>query len=127
MRSSLILAVVLTALTIAAGCWTGHTAQTLSEKYISAAEELLIFTRQAEWSRAQEAIAAYHADWRRIVPWLQILINHEDIDDVTLSLTRLQTAVARQDAAECAYACAELLENARHIYHRDALTLGNIL
>ena len=58
---------------------------------------------------------------------LQILINHDDIDDVTLSLERLRAAIAVQDESACIQACAELRENAGHIYHRDALTLGNVL
>ena len=127
MRSSLVLSIVLLMLTIAAGCWTGSIAGSLSDRYRSAAEELHILTRAADWARAAEVAAAYTEDWHRTVPWLQILINHEDIDDVTLSLTRLESAIAQQDAAECAYACAELKENAGHIYHRDAFTLGNVL
>lgn len=127
MRTSLILSIVLLALTIAAGCWTGRVAENLSDRYVSAAEELRILTGSADWSRAAEVADAYTTGWEQTIPWLQILINHEDIDDVTLSLTRLESAIAQQDAAECAYACAELKENAGHIYHRDAFTLGNVL
>ena len=61
------------------------------------------------------------------MPWLQILINHDDIDDVTLALERLQAAIVAQEQSGCFEACAELRENARHIYHRDAFTLGNVL
>lgn len=127
MRTSLLLSIVLLALTIAAGCWTGRVAESLSDRYVSAAEELRILTSSGDWPRAAEVADAYSADWAQTIPWLQMLINHEDIDDLTLSLTRLTAAIARQDAAECAYACAELRENAGHIYHRDAFTLGNVL
>jgi len=72
-------------------------------------------------------VSAYMEDWQHTVPWLQILINHEDIDDVTLALVRLQSAIRAQEKSACYEACAELKENARHIYHRDALTLGNVL
>lgn len=80
-----------------------------------------------DWPRAQEIVSAYLAAWQDTVPWLQILINHDDIDDVTLALERLQAAVLAQEQPACFEACAELRENARHIFHRDAFTLGNVL
>lgn len=99
----------------------------LSQRYESAAEELRVMTEDSDWPRAEETVAAYREDWRNTVPWLQILINHEDIDDVTLALERLQAGIEAQEQSACFEACAELKENARHIYHRDAFTLGNVL
>ena len=127
MRTSLIISAALLILTIAAGCWTGHAALALSERYVSAAEELRTLTAMGDWTRAADVVSAYIADWEDVVPRLQLLINHEDIDDITLALVRLQASISQQDSADCAAACAELRENARHIYHRDAFTLGNVL
>ena len=70
---------------------------------------------------------AYLSSWEETIPWLQVLINHEDIDDVTLALERLQAGILAQEQGACYEACAELRENARHIFHRDAFTLGNVL
>ena len=84
-------------------------------------------TETADWPRANETVADYIAFWEGTVPWLQILIDHEDIDDVTLALMRLQAAIEARETADCLTICAELKENARHIYHRDAFTLGNVL
>jgi len=99
----------------------------LSRRYVSAAEELHTLSEMQDWPRAADVIAAYIDDWQRTVPWLQILINHEDIDDVTIALVKLQSAIRAQEQSACFEACAELKENARHIYHRDAFTLGNVL
>lgn len=127
MRTSLIISIVLLIVTIAAGVWSAGEAHILSDRYVSAAEELRIMTGNSDWTRAQETAAAYLEAWHEAVPWLQILINHEDIDDVTLALERLQAAIKAQEQGACFEACAELRENARHIYHRDAFTLGNVL
>lgn len=80
-----------------------------------------------EWARAAETAAAYLDTWRETVPVLQTLINHEDTDSVTLSLLQLQAAIRAEDMAGCFTACAELRENARHLYHRDGFTLANVL
>lgn len=127
MRTSLIISLTLLAVTIAAGCFSAHEARNLSERYVSAAEELRIMTEASEWQRAENTAAAYLESWRESLQMLQLLINHEDIDDVTLALERLQAAIAAKEQGVCFEACAELRENARHIYHRDAFTLGNVL
>lgn len=127
MRTSMIISLVLLALTIGSGMWEEKQTEALSQRYTSAAEELRVMAEKADWARAGQTISAYKADWQATKPWLQILINHEDIDDVTLALTRLQAAVAAQDQGQCYEICAELRENAGHIHHRDAFTLGNVL
>ena len=127
MRTSLVISIVLLCATLAGGLLEESQTRILSQRYVSAAEELRIMTADADWQRAGETAAAYLEDWRRTVPWLQILINHEDIDDVTLALERLQAAIEAREQGSCFEACAELRENAGHIHHRDAFTLGSVL
>ena len=127
MRTSLMISLALLLLTIGCGVWAEKQTAFLSEKYVSAAKELRIMAEKEDWLRAQETISAYKADWQETTRWLQMLINHDDIDDVTLALTRLEAAVSAREAAACGEICAELEENARHIHHRDNFTLGNVL
>lgn len=127
MRTSLWISIVLLGLTLAAGWFEESETRVLSERYVSAAEELHIMAEKQDWPRAQETVAAYLASWEETIPWLQILINHEDIDDVSLALERLQAGILAQEQGACYEACAELRENANHIFHRDAFTLGNVL
>ena len=127
MRTSLIISLVLLALVIGGGCLEEKQTEILSQRYVSAARELRIMAEKAEWSRARETVTAYKTDWEDTTPWLQVLINHDDIDDVTLSLTRLEAAIAAREQGQCYEICAELEENARHIHHRDDFALGNVL
>lgn len=127
MRTNLMISLLLLALTIAGGTMAQMQTNTLSKRYVSAAEELRILAEKEEWPRAAEAALAYREDWQRTTSWLQMLINHEDIDDVTIALERLQAAIDAKEQGNCYEACAELRENARHIYHRDAFTPGNVL
>ncbi|MBQ4580705.1 MAG: DUF4363 family protein [Clostridia bacterium] len=127
MRTGLWISLLLLGATLALGWWEACENRELSRRYVSAAEELRTLTDMEDWTRAADVVTDYIEDWQHTVPWLQILINHEDIDDVTLALVRLQSAIRAQEKSACYEACAELKENARHIYHRDALTLGNVL
>ena len=127
MRTGLWISLLLLGVTIALGWWEICENRALSQRYVSASEEMRILTDMQDWPRAEEVVSAYIEEWQRTVPWLQILINHEDIDDVTLALVKLQAAIQAQKQSACYEACAELKENARHIHHRGALTLGNVL
>lgn len=127
MRTSLWIAIVLLTLTLSAGWFEEAETRVLSERYVSAAEELHIMIEKAEWNRARETAAAYLESWKETASWLKMLINHEDIDDVTLALERVMACIEAQEQGAGFEACAELGENARHIYHRDSFTLGNVL
>ncbi len=127
MRTSLVISLVLLMLVIGIGVWEEKQTEVLCGRYVSAAKELRIMAEKADWPRAEETVSAYKGDWEDTTPWLQVLINHDDIDDVTLSLTRLEAAIAAKEQGQCYEICAELEENARHIHHRDNFTLGNVL
>ena len=120
MRTSLWIALALLAATLLSGWVTSREVLRISDRYVSAAEELSSMTEHREWQRAAETAEAYLNTWQKTVPALQMLINHEDTDSVTLSLVQLKAAIR-------AVACAELRENAQHLYHRDAFTAANVL
>lgn len=127
MRTSLWIAIGLLAVVLLTGAVTSVQMRGISDRYVSAAEELFVLTVLGDWVRSAETAADYLTDWRSVVPKLQMLINHDDTDAVTLALVRLQAAIAARDAAGALSACAELRENAEHLYHRDAFTWANVL
>lgn len=127
MRTSITLSLVLLAAVLIGGWVCAQLTGGVSERYLSAAEELDVLTQDGHWLRAEETARAYMEDWEKTEKWLQILCNHEDTDAVSLSMKKVQSGVEAQDAAVCKEACWELRENAQHIFHRDALTWGNVL
>ena len=127
MRTNLWIAMGLLVIVIAFGIWSSGTMDGLSRRYISASEELLILAQDAQWQRAGEVAAAYRESWDQASGWLQMLIVHEELDAVDMALKRIHAGIWAQDQALCYEACAELRENAEHLSHRDAFTLGNIL
>lgn len=117
----------LLAIVIAFGIWSSSTMDGLSQRYISASEELLALTQGEQWQRAEEVTSAYRERWEKTSGWLQMLIVHEELDAVDMALKRIHAGVRAQDQSLCYEGCAELRENAEHLSHRDAFTLGNIL
>ena len=127
MRTSLWIAIALLIVTIGGSLFEAGETKSMSQRYVSASEELLIMVEKQDWTHAEDTVAAYLQSWEQTIPWLQILINHDDIDDVTLSLVRLQAGIRVREKSACYEACAELKEDPRHIHHRAAFTLGNVL
>lgn len=127
MRSSLMISLVLLAVVIVCGVANIYVTRDISNRYVSAAEELREMTKVQEWERAAETVEAYHQRWKGTLEWLQMLINHSDGDEVSRALERIEAGIQAQEIATCLEGCAELREAAEHIYHRDAFTLGNIL
>lgn len=127
MRTSLWIALLLLAVMIGGGIASGNAVKSQSDRYISAAMELEALVEEDKWARAQEIAAAYLKTWEDTVPWLQMIIDHEDIDAVSLALEHLIAGLGQKEKASCLMICAELREHAHHLYHRDAMTLSNIL
>lgn len=127
MRTGLIVSIVLLAAALLGGAAAEQTMYGLSRRYESAAEELTALALAGDWDRAEQTASAYLGAWENTVHWLQMLINHEDADDVTLALIRYLAGTRARDAGLCLTAGAELREHAVHLFHRDALSLGNVL
>lgn len=127
MKTSLWVAIGLLVIVIAFGVWSSSTMDRLSQRYISASEELLVLTQDEQWQRAQEVTDAYRESWDGVSAWLQVLIVHEELDAVDIALKRIDAGIRAQDPSLCFEGCAELRENAEHLSHRDAFTLGNVL
>lgn len=127
MRTGLTLSLVLLSLVMVLGVFSEKMMISVSTRYVSASEELVALVESGDWYRANETVQAYVVRWEETEKWLQILANHEDTDAVTLSLKQIAAGVRAKDLSTCLEACGELRENALHIYHRDAFTMGNVL
>ena len=127
MRTSIILSLVLLVMVLAGGLYGAQVTREVSQRYLSAAEELDILTQDQAWERAEIVAEAYLEAWNPTEKWLQIVCNHEDTDALSLALKRLMAGIQSRDAVTCREACWELREQAEHIYHRDTLTWGNVL
>ena len=127
MRTNFWVAIGLLIVVIAFGVWATGTMHRLSDRYISASEELLALTQDGQWQRAGEVADAYRESWTSASSWLQTLVVHDELDSVNLSLRRIQAGIRAQDKSLCYEGCSELREHAEHLYHRDAFTLGNLL
>ena len=65
--------------------------------------------------------------WEEKSALLSLWVNHGDVDEVSLGLERLETALEQEERFLSLLYATELGEAVSHLYHRDALMLSNIL
>ena len=67
MRTGLWISIALLCATILLGWWEEQETERISQRYVSAAEEMRVLSDKDDWPRAREIAASYLADWQRIV------------------------------------------------------------
>ena len=115
MKTGVWISLILLALTIGLGVWSGEEVRALSEEYAASAEELRTLAEAENWAGAEASLQKCQSVWKQKVPWLQT------------ALKKIEAGISSRELPLCLEACAELGEHAEHLYHRDALTLGNVL
>lgn len=92
-----------------------------------AVQDVLTAAEADEWVTAAQRSRQLQALWRQIKDWWGLLTEHDEIDDINATLSRLQGAVAEQDAATLQAEGAAALQLFRHIPEKESFNLVNIL
>lgn len=127
MRSAAWIAVIILAVVVGCGVWAADVTTGVSAEYVRVADELLALTQKQDWQRASQVLEARRQSWRDTEDRLQMLVNHEDTDAVTMALETIRAGIETADLPTCVLGCRQLREAADHIHHRDAFSWGNIL
>lgn len=127
MRTNWVVTLALLVVVLCGCIWLSQRAETVSQHFADAAEEMRALTQAQDWGNAALQLRALQQEWEATLPWLQMQLNHEDADDLTLAMRALEAGILTRNAPMCALGCAQMEESARHLYHRDAFTWANIL
>ena len=99
----------------------------ISNDYQARVRQIEQAVRQEDWVQAQSLYDQMDQDWEKNRPFLQLWINHRDTDDVNQSLLSLGVLLEARLVTESLRELEMLFEHVNHLYHRDALTLPNLL
>ena len=123
MKTGVWISLILLALTIGLGVWSGEEVRALSEEYAASAEELRTLAEAENWAGAEAELQKCRNVWKQKVPWLQTLINHDDVDAVTTALKKIEAGISSRELPLCLEACAELGEHDVN-HHNQACQKG---
>ena len=69
MKTGVWISLILLALTIGMGVWSGEEVRALSEEYAASAEELRTLAEAENWAGAEAALQKCQSVWKQKVPW----------------------------------------------------------
>lgn len=127
MRAMTATVLVSLALMLALGLYCGAYSKDISEEMQGQVREMRGEIQAGSLSAARRRTADMRRDWEEKSALLSLWVNHGDVDEVSLGLERLETALEQEERFFAMLYAAELGEAASHLYHRDALMLSNIL
>lgn len=81
----------------------------------------------ADAQGAADAAQALWQDWSELMPSLAALIPHEDLDNVSLSVTGIWQLARQRNFAGLMLASGELSEHLDHLLHKEALSWENLM
>ncbi|MGI5839438.1 MAG: DUF4363 family protein [bacterium] len=120
---AIILTVMLVLLTALSSDWyIGRTAETL----LNGLSELQQSLEGEEWAFVAIQTAAVEAQWRKVCPIWQMLINHREIDTIEQSLARLRKYAGEKVKVDSLGEIGVLMEIVGHIPEMNAAMFGNI-
>ena len=96
--------------------------------WLRSADRVLLILAEREVRTFEELFQLVKSiAWEELLPGLQMQIDHEATDDVTLALEHIAAGLESQNLPLALLGCRNLRESASHLHHRDAFTWANIL
>ena len=79
-----------------------------------------------KWERAQKELDATQQRWDKAQTWWTVLLEHQEIDNIDISMKRLEKYIATQDISLSLGEVAALKLLVDHISDTEQFTLRNI-
>lgn len=126
MRTALIIVIII--LLLSGGSWTSSrylqtTTQTLETQLGSIEQSISAL----QWEAAQKDLSTTQQGWEKNKRWWTVLLDHQDIDNIDISLNRLEEYIKTHDAALSLGEVSALQLQVDHISDTEKLNLRNIL
>lgn len=119
--------IVLTALIIALSIFTQKLLYNDSVSLGNAIEEIQSFARDGKWDKAISTFDRLVSDWEKIKGVWSSLIDHQEIDNIDVTLSRLKPLLEKGDASSALSEASALNKYIKHIPEREKLSIDNLL
>ncbi|MCO1601050.1 DUF4363 family protein [Desulfosporosinus nitroreducens] len=80
-----------------------------------------------KWEGAQKELSTVQQSWEKNNTWWSILLDHEEIDTIDISLSRLESLLARQDVTLSLAEVSTLKLLFENLHDKEKFTLKNVL
>ena len=79
-----------------------------------------------KWEGAQNKLNIAQQDWEKAKPWWTVILEHQEIDNIDISMKRLEKYIETQDISLSLGEMSVLKLIVNHIQDTEKFTFGNI-
>jgi len=118
--------IILTSLIIALGLFTQQLLYKDSVRLGDAIEKMQNNAKAGKWDQAVSDLNQIIRDWEEIKKYWSSLIDHQEIDNIDVTLSKLMPLLEEKDIASALSEAATLSKFIKHIPEREKLSLDNL-
>ena len=122
----LIIIIVLTALIVAGGALTLYALSSESQRLDESLSALESEIENQNWDAALKKLEEFHTKWDKTSSLWTMLIDHYEIDNIELVLSKLVSYVKTQDKNEALSQMSSLKTLIKHIPEKESFNFKNI-
>lgn len=126
MRTLVVLGILLVAF-VAAGLYEQQYLAQTGQQMAEHMQATMSAVRKSDWSAAKEHVDELDQHWKSISRRWNLLTEHQEIDDINGTVSRLKAYVDEKNAEGTLSEAMAALQLFRHIPEKETLTLSNIL
>lgn len=82
--------------------------------------------KKEDWNQSENQVTQIISIWEDVKGAWSVLIDHQEIDNIDVTLTRLQTLIRSRDNSSASAEAAALKKYVSHIPTKEKLSLENI-
>ncbi|MCW2279392.1 DUF4363 family protein [Heliophilum fasciatum] len=113
--------------TVGLGIWVDHRLDSDTEALLQHVEQIHQEVEQDQWQSASTDTSDLQEKWSTQAKWWNMVMLHQEIDNIEFALARVQEYVASQNRALSLGQLSELRLMLKHIPEKEAISLKNIL
>ncbi len=118
---------VISAFLIGFGIFAYYYIDTTADRLVAGTEILERGMDSKDWKQTEKNFARLNSLWDKISPKWTILIDHEELDNINITMSRAREFMKARDTAGFTAELAELKLLLKHIPEKEALNIKNIL
>lgn len=122
----LIICFAITALIVGMGFSCYHYLNSSIDKMLVETKNLRESVDDGKWRDAQKSVSLLHKDWQKKEQSWTLLINHQEVDNIELTLGRVESYISSKNKLMALGEISALEHWIKHIPHKEAMTLSNI-
>jgi hypothetical protein len=117
---------ILTALIIVSGLYAHKLLCDDSVKLVNEIDDIIQSSRSGDWERSADKVRQMDIEWKIIKRTWSSLIDHQEIDNIDVTLSRLQILIETRDIPSLMPEAAALRKIISHIPEKESLSIDNL-